>query len=86
MLAEGPSGLRVWQSRDSSGKDGAVAGPSSLREGHQSAGCQFVPWALAELWDLCSRQRGEGVRRVQSSAFARHRAGAASKPPACCGR
>lgn len=42
VLAEGLSGLRSWQSRDSNGKDGAVMGPSSCREGRQSTGCQFI--------------------------------------------
>lgn len=42
MLAEGLSGLQSWQSRDSNGKDGAVMGPSSCREGRQSTGCQFI--------------------------------------------
>lgn len=61
MLAEGPPGLRGWQSRDSSGKDGAVVGPSSLGEGQQSAGCQMEPWAPAERWGLCSQGRGRVV-------------------------
>lgn len=69
MLAEGPSGLRGWQSRDSSGKDGGVVGPSSLREGHQSAGCRIEPWAPAELWGLLA---AEGRGRVAGAELCLH--------------
>lgn len=73
------------------GRAGTAVGRTVLSWGRAASGRDSralgVRWShgLQQSAGVCAH-RGEGVWWVQSSAFVWPRAGAASKPPACCGR